>query len=104
MAAGRLSAEVVIKREDAMNFRARQVERLRDHGDGRLRDIAEGLLQRMQDNERGPFGRLVLSDDFSGARSAPWLISRCHPRFQSVFLLVSQDVESLQTSIKPSHE
>jgi hypothetical protein len=49
MTAGRLLAKIMIEGEHAIDLGARKVERGGDHGNGGLRHIAEGFLQRVQD-------------------------------------------------------
>ena len=49
---GGLAAEVVIKGDDAMHFGARDIQRFRDHRLGGLVDVAECLLQGVQDRQQ----------------------------------------------------
>ena len=55
MAAGRLAAEVVVEGDDAVHLGARQVQRLGDERHRRLRHVAEGVLQRVQDRQQRAF-------------------------------------------------
>ena len=51
LASGSL-AEVVVKGDCAVNFGLGHIERVRDHRHGALVDIAERVLQRMEDRQR----------------------------------------------------
>jgi hypothetical protein len=51
MPAGRSLAEVMIEGDDPVHFRARQIKRLRDQRHRRVRDIAKGFLQLVQDGQ-----------------------------------------------------
>ena len=55
MAAGRRAAEVVIEGDDAVHFGARDVQRLGDQRLGRFIDVAELLLQGVQDRQQRAF-------------------------------------------------
>jgi hypothetical protein len=63
-----------------MDFGAGQVQRRCDHGNCRLRHVAECLLQGVQDHQRRAFEVGVLSDDLGAARGIPWFVNRRHPR------------------------
>ena len=71
MTACRLVAEIMIESEHAMHFGARQIERCGDHRNGGPRHVAERLLKRVQDDERGAFQAVVLGDDLGAARLIP---------------------------------
>lgn len=81
MAAGRLVPEIMIEREDAMDFGARQVERLRHHRNRCLRHVAERLLKGVEDDERRTLLLRMLGDDLGAARLVPRLVNRCHSSF-----------------------
>ena len=74
MAARRLAAEVVIKGEDAMDLGARDVQRFGDHRFGGLVDVAEGLLQGVQDRQQRALKAQMLPDDLRGSFRAPWFV------------------------------
>src|ERR1700754_1857113 len=79
MPARELAAEIMIEGEHAMDLRARQVERGGDHRDSRLRHIAEGFLQRVQDQQRRAFEVPMLRDDLVDALRIPWFVDWHHP-------------------------
>src|SRR5882672_869387 len=54
VAAGRMITEVVVEGDDAVDFRDRQVEAIRDHRHGVARDMAELVLYLVQDLEERP--------------------------------------------------
>ena len=54
MAAGRRAAEIVVEGDDAVDLGARQIERLGDQRHGRFGDVAERLLQGVQDRQQRP--------------------------------------------------
>jgi hypothetical protein len=84
MPAGGLVAKIVVEREDAVDFGARQIERRRDHRDRRLGHVAECLLQRVQDHQRSAFDMAEAGDDLGAALGIPWFINWRHPRSLSV--------------------
>ena len=71
VAAGRLAAEVMIEGDDAMDLGAREVERRRDQGHGGLGDIAELLLQRVQDRQHRAIAMPMLGDDLARMLAVP---------------------------------
>ena len=68
----------MIEREDAMDFGARQIERLCDHRNSRLRHVAERFLQRVQDHQRRALKAGMFGDDFGAALRVPWFVSWLH--------------------------
>jgi hypothetical protein len=78
MPAGRLVAQVVIEGENAVHLGTREVERLRDQRDRRLRHMAEDVLQRLQDHQRRPFPIRMRGDDRCRLVRVP-RIDRFHP-------------------------
>src|SRR5690606_25821171 len=68
VAAGRLSAEVVVEGDDAVDLRRRQVERPGDHLQRFLRHVAELLLHPVQYRRQRPFEVLPSIDDGGGPR------------------------------------
>ena len=74
MSPRRLAAKVVIKRNDAMHLGAREIERLRHHGDGRFRDMAECPLQGVQNRQGGAFTPELFRDDLRRVFRVPWFV------------------------------
>jgi hypothetical protein len=74
-AAARLALEVMIKGHAAMHLGARDIERIGDHRLGVERYAAEGVLQGVQNWERGALLILMLRDDFARALRRPWFMS-----------------------------
>src|SRR5208282_42485 len=60
----RSPAEVVIKTDDAKRLRARYVERVGHQRDGRIVDIAELMLEVVQDRQRRARQRSLTINDF----------------------------------------
>ncbi len=71
MAAGGLSAEVVVEGDDAVHLCPRHVQRQGDLWHGRLRNASELLLQRVQDRHCGTFQMEVRVDDLLRADGIP---------------------------------
>ena len=71
VAAGRLAAEVVIECHHAMHLGARQVERLGDHRDNRLRHTAERRLDIMKNGQQRTFLTGVGLDQVRGKVCVP---------------------------------
>ena len=57
-----------------MDFGARQIQRLRHHGNRRLRHVAERLLERVQNHQRRAFLPGMFGDDLGAARLVPRLV------------------------------
>jgi len=62
----------VIERDHAMHLGTREVERLGHHPDGRLRYVAEGRLQCVENRQSGTFTPKTLRDDLRRAFRIPW--------------------------------
>ena len=86
-------AEVMVEGEDAMDFGARQIQRLRHHGDRRLRHVAERLLKGVKDDERRAFLPGMFGDDLGAARLVPRL---CHSSFSIERPLIANYLESFE--------
>ena len=54
MPARRLAPEIMVEGDDAVHFRARDVERFGDRRDGVFRDVADRFLHRVQDRQQPP--------------------------------------------------
>ena len=76
VAAGRLAAEIVVEGDDAMHFGARDIQRFGDQRLGGFVDVAELLLQGVQDRQQRAFKAAVLGDDLRGSFRAPWFVNR----------------------------
>ena len=86
VAARGLAAEVVIEGDDAVHLGARDVQRLRDHRLSGFVDVAERLLQGVQNRQQRAFEAPVLGDDLRGSFRAPWFVIRhasAAPRYKS---------------------
>ena len=79
MPACRLTAEIVIKRHNPVDFRARDVESLCNQGLSSFIDIAELLLNAVEDREQRTFVAQVRRDDLRGARRTPMRVCRHGP-------------------------
>jgi hypothetical protein len=75
MTPGRRTAEVMIEGDDAMDFGAGDVQFFRDDRLSGFVDVAELLLQRVQDRQQRAFNALMLPNDLRGSFRAPWLVT-----------------------------
>ena len=69
--AGRLAAEVMIKGDDAVHFGPGDIQRLGDQRLGGRIDVAELLLQRVQDRQQRAFAIEVLANAGNAQRPYP---------------------------------
>ena len=69
--AGRLAAEVVIKGDDAVHLGAGDVQRLGDQRLGSLVDVAELVLQSVQNRQQRAFAIEVLANAGEARRPCP---------------------------------
>ena len=73
--AGRRAPEVMVEGDDAVHLGAGDVQRLGDHRLGGFVDIAELLLQSVQDRQQRTLKAQMLSNDLRGSFRAPWFVS-----------------------------
>ena len=96
----RVFAKVVIEGDDAVDFGARDIQRLGDNRLGGPVDVTERRLQGMKDRQQRAFEALVLGDDPRGFLRAPWFVIRHASRLRAK---PDKCLELLQKSIKPNH-
>ena len=72
---GRRAAEVMVKGDDAVDLGAGNVQLLGDHRLGGLVDVAELLLQSVEDRQQRTLKAQMLSNDLRGSFRAPWFVS-----------------------------
>ena len=65
----------MIEGDDAVDLGAGDVQLLGDHRLGGFVDIAELLLQRVQDRQQRAFNALMLPNDLRGSFRAPWFVT-----------------------------
>src|SRR5262249_33766981 len=84
--ARRCAAEVVIEGNDPMHLRARKVERLRHQRLSLLRDVAEFLLQSMENWQGRAWAICMLANDVRRALARPAFVP-WHARSRSMSLV-----------------
>jgi hypothetical protein len=61
----------MVERDDAMHFRAREIERVGDDGHGRRRHVAKGGLDVVENGQQRALATRVSADDVVGLRFIP---------------------------------
>src|SRR5581483_6013992 len=83
-------AEVMVEGKHTVNFGAREIEGGRDHGNGRLRHIAERFLKGVEDDQCCALDLRMLGDNLGSSRFIPWFISgyHCSPQSEAYALFM----------------